>query len=231
MRGASDHTIHKELGTFRGALKRARWLGLFSGDPAIFRAEHSPNYEPRRRFLTTEEFGKLIDALPLKRRLTVAFITYSAARDSEWQKVEREHVDFLSTLTLPGTKTRRAWRQIPLREHEHLGNLLRNVVATLHKDKTHLFEPWTNIRRDLHVACKKAGIDPVSPNDLRRTFASWCWQQGMPPARIALLLGHRDARMVERVYGVMDSATLGQDTAKVFGNLDLPELRKKLCSV
>jgi integrase len=86
-----------------------------------------------------------------------------------------------------------------------------------------LFAPWTNIRRDLHQACERVRVahdDPtfpnVSPNDLRRTFATWCIQAGMPTTRVAMLLGHRDARMVERVYGVLDGRTVGRDLAKVF---------------
>src|SRR5262249_52978069 len=53
---------------------------------------------------------------------------------------------------------------------------------------------------------------------------TWCWQGGMHPARIALLLGHRDARMVERVYGVLESGALGSDVAAVFNKPDLPSV-------
>src|SRR5215813_3753697 len=38
---------------------------------------------------------------------------------------------------------------------------------------------WHNVRRDLTIACQRAGIRPVSPNDLRRTFASWLKQRGV----------------------------------------------------
>jgi len=44
----------------------------------------------------------------------------------------------------------------------------------------------------------------------------------MQTARIALLLGHRDARMVERVCDVMDNRTLGRDVAAVFKGMALP---------
>lgn len=46
----------------------------------------------------------------------------------------------------------------------------------------------------------------------------------MQPIRIALLLGHRDATMVEGVYGVMDAQSLAGDIAGVFNNMDLPEV-------
>jgi hypothetical protein len=38
--------------------------------------------------------------------------------------------------------------------------------------------PWLNARRDLIAACHRICIRPVTPNDLRRTFASWLKQRG-----------------------------------------------------
>lgn len=78
------------------------------------------------------------------------------------------------------------------------------------------------LRRDLIGARKKVSIDPVTPNDLHRTFGTWCYRGGIQPARIALLLGHLDASMVERVYGVMDAESLAGDVAGVFNKMDLP---------
>lgn len=64
-----------------------------------------------------------------------------------------------------------------------------------------LFAPWGNVRRDLAAACERARIAPVTPNDLRRTSATWLRAAGVEPSLIAVVLGHRDSRMVERVYG------------------------------
>ena len=63
-----------------------------------------------------------------------------------------------------------------------------------------LFTRWTNVRRDLHDACERAGIATCSPHDLRRTFASWMIQGGVPPYLIARMTGHRTSKMVELVY-------------------------------
>jgi hypothetical protein len=37
-----------------------------------------------------------------------------------------------------------------------------------------------------------------------------------------ILLGHADSRIVERVYGRLDSAAMGPEIWKVFGELSLP---------
>jgi hypothetical protein len=137
-------------------------------------------------------------------------------------------------LTLPGTKTRRAHRALPLADHPPLRALLEAVLSgapgtsgtrgTPGSPGTPLFPRWSNIRRDLEAACTAAGVPRVSPNDLRRTFGTWCRMAGMPTDRIAVLLGHADARMVERVYGRLDPATMGAEIRATFSGLALPAL-------
>ena|GEM_PF-3809021 len=39
--------------------------------------------------------------------------------------------------------------------------------------------------RDLAQACDRAGIEPCTPNDLRRTCATWLRQAGAAPDLIA----------------------------------------------
>jgi hypothetical protein len=80
-----------------------------------------------------------------------------------------------------------------------------------------LFRPWGNVRRDLAAACARAGIPPVTPNDLRRTYATWWRHHGVATHDIAALLGHRDSRMVERVYGRTDAQSLGRSLQRRMG--------------
>ena len=88
-----------------------------------------------------------------------------------------------------------------------------------------LFAPWRNRRRALRGACKRAGIAPVSPNDLRRTFATWQAEAGVPEAGAASLLGHSSSTMVRRVY-----SKVGTD-AKRAAMAKLPPLTPADCDV
>ena len=67
-----------------------------------------------------------------------------------------------------------------------------------------------NVRRDIAGACARAGIPPCTPNDLRRTFGTWWREHEVEPHLIGSLLGHKDSRMVERVYGRMPVQSLGR---------------------
>ena len=48
----------------------------------------------------------------------------------------------------------------------------------------------------------------MSPNELRRTFASWLKQAQVDSFVVAQLLGHSSSRMVELVYGRLGARTL-----------------------
>ena len=77
-----------------------------------------------------------------------------------------------------------------------------------------LFKRWGNVRRDLLDACRRAEIAPCSPNDLRRTFSNWMVEAAVPLNIVAQLMGHKDTRMLERVYGRQRTEQLATAVAR-----------------
>ncbi len=67
--------------------------------------------------------------------------------------------------------------------------------------------------------CTRLAIEPVSPNDLRRTTAQWLVDAGVEPFLVAAVLGHKDTRMVERVYGKLRPETLKKALLARLGNV------------
>ena len=106
-----------------------------------------------------------------------------------------------------GTKRAARDRHILVR-HPALASLLAYALEHAPGEDL-LFPSWSNVRRDLLIACEQAGIEPCSPNDLRRTYAKWMRLARVPAEIVAPTMGHRDTRMVERVYGRLSPEEVG----------------------
>ena len=191
--GIGNVSIDKELGAIRQLCKAAARAGQFVGDvTALKPPEFSRNYKPRTRFLAEAELGALLSVLAPHRAAHVAFIVATGARWGESLRARAADVK-PKTVVIRGTKTQAAAREVP--RLERMASLLETALPYLP------FEPWDNAVRDLATACKNAGIDKVSPNDLRRTTASWLIESGVEAGLVARILGHTTSRMVEMVYG------------------------------
>lgn len=219
LEGASDSTIHKELVVLRRALTEARERGLWRGDPRSIVPAIKVTYQPRERWLTPPQVELLLAEVQVHRRLWVALASLSGASLSEVERTRVEHCDFAAKrLRIPGRKRSTRWRLVPM--HPTLLSMLRDAVKGLAPGEP-LVDRWPNVRRDLHAAVdrinaelaarktkkKPASLPKVSPNDLRRTFASWLKQEGVDSMTVAHLMGHSSTRMVELVYGRLADET------------------------
>lgn len=202
--GAAKSTIKKELSVLSMALKLAEDRGLRPAGARSPIPRVKSDYRPRRRFLSRDDLGALLEALPEKRRLWVLLAVYSGARLSELESLEWRHLRD-GWIQLPGRKTARADRLVPL-EPTFAAELESRRGALGAK----IVERWHNYLRELASAARKAGLPPVTANDLRRTFASWLAQAGVSLKPIATMLGHTSTRMVDLVYGHLDAQTLAR---------------------
>ncbi len=235
--GAAPGTIGKELSVLRVSLKLAKRRGEFPYDIAAIMPEgFSIAYKPRRRFLPPYQVQWLMPELQPDRAARVAFMLATAARQGESDRARRTDVDMERQIVfLRGTKTEAAPREIPLVGAAI--DLMEYALRHAEGDNGTLFRPWSNIRRDLHEACQRVtrtqiekaikklareptaeertqleeryAFPPISPNDLRRTCATWLRQHRTEPHLIGSFLGHKDSRMAERVYGRIPVESLG----------------------
>lgn len=210
----SPHTIKKELTALRQALELAEREGIYSGNIArLFPKEFTAEYDPRDRALDRDEVTRLIHAfLPADRKFVrptatstdraarVAFLIATAAR---WSGSERALVtdvaEDLSFVHLRETKTDSADRRVPIVTEDQRALLkfaLKNACGT----GGCLFRQWDSVNRDFVNACDRAKIERCSPNDLRRTMATWMRAAGITKDVVAMVLGHTTSQMVERVY-------------------------------
>lgn len=202
----SQHTIAKEIGLLRMALRLALRMGCYGKMPeAILPTGFETSYHPVRRYLRWDDRGKFLHALSDHRRAQVCFILVTGTRFSECARAMPEDVDHeRGIVTVCGTKTERSKREVPILSHV-AGLFTREMVCEMP------FVPWStsNANRDLQIACRKAGIERLSPNDLRRTAAMWLRERGCTSTEIAEFLGHTTSNLVERVYGRLEGEKLG----------------------
>lgn len=200
--GASESTISKELVTLRATLKLAARRGLYRGEPAqVLPIAFAPEYKPRSTYLTPSQLDALLPQLTEDRAARVAFMVATSACLGESDRAQRQDVDTtLGRCAIRGTKRASRARLVPL-VADWQQDLMAYALKHAKGAGGDLFLPWGKICRDLAVACTRAKVPRVSPNDLRRTCATWLRAQGAPADLIAAVLGHKDSRMVERVYG------------------------------
>jgi len=208
--GVSDATIGKELGALRFALRRSKKHKVhghpaFRGDAMELMPEGViGTYHPRERALSLEEYRKLRSKLQPRRREYLDLYVGLGVRYSELTRITAADVvlDAPARVHVRGTKTEGANRTVPLRAE--LARILAARIASTPRGEP-LLPVWTNMRRALHLACKAAEIAPVSPNDLRRSFATWLGEGGVPALVTASLLGHTNSTMVRTVYSRIGS--------------------------
>lgn len=197
----SDHTLVKEVATLRLVMRLARERGLWTGDPAsLHPAELAARYEPRTRVLRADDIAALRPVLPAPRWRVVAWAIATGAELSTWPRAELADADMTAGLVrVRGTKRASRDRAVPVVLYP-CAELLREAIEGA-SVKGPLFRPWPNAQRDLRAAALKASIEHFSPNDLRRTFATWHVEAGVPLELLRLAMGHATTTMLERVYG------------------------------
>lgn len=233
--GAAKSTIRKELVTMRQTLYAALESKRITFDPRMCFPRFKAPYKPKERWLTPDEFTRLVSAFQpweegddpaLKRQgaphrqLWLILAVYTGGRDSEIDGLRWEDVDWKGRMIrIRGTKTRTrdvtagSDRTIPLQP------VLAEILGRNRQPRGHIVGEWLNVRRDLHAACgpRRANIPPCSPNDLRRTFATWLAGMGVSEGTVAKMLGHSSSAMVRKVYAQIERSSMARDLAKLSG--------------
>lgn len=226
--GAMDGTIHKEFVVLRRALTEASDRGLWRGDARKLVPSIKVRYEPRRRWLTPKQAEAMLSELAGHRRLWASLACWGGLCLGEIERLRWEHVDLKRLrIHVPGTKRASRQRSIPIAPG--LAAMLR-FASRKKASSEKVVAKWSSVRRDLaaavarvnrkaaeHAAKRKrkapSPMPVVSPNDLRRTFASWLKQRGLDSYTVGKLLGHSSSKMVELVYGQLDDATFARAIA------------------
>lgn len=211
---ADNATIHKELVVLRRSLHEARERRQWDGSIESVVPRIRVVYRPRETRLNPHQAEQLLGQIAARRRLWVTLAMFGGLSLGEVERLRWEHVDFgHRRMRVPGTKRASRWRVVPLTPR--LFDALR--AAAPQKLLGPVVARWRNVRRDLATAAELAKVPKVTPNDLRRTYASWLKDQGTDSAVVARLLGHTTTKMVDLVYGRLSPETLAAAVERLPG--------------
>lgn len=196
--GVQAGTVWTELTRLRSALNWAAKRRLISWPPPYVWVPSKP--AARSRVLSAAEIDALLDGAVMPHvRLFIVLALVTGGRSSALLQLIWDRIDFeAGTIDL-----RRAEPVNPLTKQARKGRAVVPMNATaravLSQAKAealtdHVIEwdgqPIKSIRKGFSEACRRAGLDGVTPHDLRRTAATLADEAGIDPARIARFLGH-----------------------------------------
>jgi site-specific recombinase XerD len=224
----SKRTIAGELSTLRICLERlAEWDGQDAPARTLMFPGDVPKLDdPLPRFIDDGAAKKLIQAARATddpfARLAVEFLARTGLRRGEFLDLKIDSVVQIGSaywLHVPLGKLRTD-RYIPL--HPQLKELLDEWVAAR---PASLREPWLfidhgrrlgpeSVRKAILKVAAEAGLEKVTPHQLRHTLATQAINRGMSLEAIAALLGHKSMRMT-MVYAKISNRTVADEYFKV----------------
>jgi len=204
--GRSDSTIANELGKLRAALRRCAKLDLYNGNiEKLWPEALAKSFKGKTRWLQFVEYSAILETIFPKWRDHLIIYVQTGIRYSElYRLTTADVVHGGKILIVRGTKTTGAIRRIPLSEAAQEA-LRRRASMSVTGQLFELESPDIDSQkrawlRALAKACKRAGRAHASTNDLRRTFASWCWHLDIDEEAVIRWMGHGSEKMVRTVY-------------------------------
>lgn len=192
-------TANRYLAVLRAVLRAAVNWGWLHHAPQI---QMFPLKETEPRFITREEFARLLAELPAHMKPVAQFAVLTGLRTANirelvWSRVslERAHVWIPAQATKGG-------RPIGIALSEDAVKVLAEIKRVEGQDRVFLYDgrPVSNAygKAAWRKACKRAELQGLRFHDLRHTWASWLMQAGAPAYAIQSLGGWASPKMVER---------------------------------
>jgi integrase len=198
-------SINRDLGVLRAALKLAKEEGRVQSIPEIPERSGAAS---RQVWLRPEEITRLLEAAkpyPVTHRFILLALLTGQRREAilslRWQQVDRtQGVIWFSDHDLGHAERRKGRGAVPISAElaEVLDALANGSEYVLLSERgTRLQDVnrdhWTSI-------VTEAGLEGLTPHDLRHTVATTLIREQVPLIDVSKLLGHRNTLITERIY-------------------------------
>jgi integrase len=190
---AANATINRELALLKSISRFGMKKGKVFRVPSI---DLLPEDNVRQRFMTEDEFQKILPLLSADVLPIVVIAYHTAMRLGEILALRWKNIDLKRRLFLFETEKTGKQRAVAL--HPDIIRLLESMPRGF--GETPLFiVSIDRIERNWKKACQKAKIKDARIHDLRRTRATiWHKEQGLPQDLIMSMSGHRTDSMFRR---------------------------------
>ena len=178
--GLKTPTIRRYLSTLSSLFSFAERSGWLAQNPILrFDKRSLPEARPRTRFLSRDEYRRLLGSPGPYLRPLIEMAVETGMRLEELLSLKWEQVDLeRREVRLVVTKSNRP-RVVPLSERAVAvlvamgGNPGASPYVFINSAKG---ERYRTIQRGFRSACRRAGLEDLRFHDLRHTFASWAVQ-------------------------------------------------------
>ncbi|MEX1662160.1 tyrosine-type recombinase/integrase [Thioclava sp. 15-R06ZXC-3] len=219
--GVGDATIRQEMQLILSAFRLARSSTHRLTDLPDPEFDLPPASEPRDCWINRAEADRLIDACELEHiEIFVRIALATAARheailELRWRDVDLERgvIDFRDARRNDEVKVdERGRKTMPRRKPRAScrveGVLLDRLIDAKGRSASEFVIEFGgkgigSIKRAFRGAVKSAGLNPseVTPHTLRHSVITWLMRDGQNVEDVAAFAGHKDSRMILKVYG------------------------------
>jgi len=186
----SKATVNRETCLLKHMFKKAvRWGYLDQNPFQYLEMQKEPPH--RTRYVTSDEWPRLLSACSVEMRVIVVFARLTGMRLGEILNLKWEDIDWhRDSITIVKCKNNTP-RTIPMT------STLRTVLLRRYEkaNSSYVFPgengKRTTIRTGFNAACRRASIKNLRFHDLRHTFASDLVNKGIDLLTIMKLMGHK----------------------------------------
>jgi integrase len=203
-KGAGDRTIARELKTLVRALKRAKSMGLWSGElDAVIPDDFEPSTAPMGDSITRPQARQIFPHLSPDSAAAMAFALATASEMSALRHALRSDIpddlEASRAIRVRGTKNAARDDLVPLVTDEQ-----RVLLAFAREHgcgkEGRLFGNLHRFPKELREACVAEQITHVSPHDLRRSAGQWMVDLAVPIELVSKFMRHTSVETTMRFY-------------------------------
>ncbi|MCX7144150.1 MAG: site-specific integrase [Proteobacteria bacterium] len=217
---SSPSTANRMLALVRAILRRSEREWDWLEKSPLVRLYHEPTR--RVRWLTPEEFNRLLRQLPEHQREAAIFAVSTGLRQANVMKLEWSQVNLDSNTVWIYADQAKGGRDIHVSLNETAIAVLRRQQGK-HSSRVFTYDGKPFDRASTQgwmKALKRAGIENFRWHDLRHTWASWLAQSGVPLNDIQEMGAWETAAMVRR-YAHLSPAHLSHRARVIDGLIDI----------